>query len=114
MKGWSSRQSETARDSEKQTKKERTRNERARQKQDVSNKGFSRHGADKHLILLLIPMRTDLGFGDVTVSLGVNRTHTIPTPNVQRMADNGLRFLRGYTGQVCAPSRYDPRSSRGS
>jgi hypothetical protein len=29
----------------------------------------------------------------------------IPTPNVARMAKNGMKFLRSYSGQVCAPSR---------
>ena len=29
----------------------------------------------------------------------------IPTPNMERMAAGGLKFVRGYSGQVCAPSR---------
>ena len=33
------------------------------------------------------------------------RQARIPTPNIQRMADNGMIFRRSYSGQVCAPSR---------
>ena len=32
-------------------------------------------------------------------------SYRIPTPNVARMAKAGLKFARGYSGQVCAPSR---------
>ena len=34
-----------------------------------------------------------------------DRRYSIPTPNIQRLADNGMLFRRGYSGQVCAPSR---------
>lgn len=48
----------------------------------------------------------DLGYGDISISPGVNRTGgEIPTPNIERMAANGMKFLRGYSGPVCAPSR---------
>lgn len=46
-----------------------------------------------------------LGYGDISPSALVNASHHIPTPNIQRLADGGKRFLRGYSGQVCAPSR---------
>jgi arylsulfatase A-like enzyme len=35
----------------------------------------------------------------------VNRTHAIPTPHIQSLADDGLTFRRSYSGPVCAPSR---------
>jgi len=47
----------------------------------------------------------DLGFGDYSISDGVNRTHAIPTPHIQSLADNGMKFERAYSGPVCAPSR---------
>ena len=47
----------------------------------------------------------DLGFGDYSISDGVNRTHAIPTPHIQSLADGGVKFQRGYSGPVCAPSR---------
>ena len=36
---------------------------------------------------------------------GVNRTHAIPTPNIQSLADKGMKFHRSCSGPVCAPSR---------
>ena len=54
---------------------------------------------------IIFILSDDLGYGDVSISPDVNRTNMIPTPNIQRLADNGLRFLRGYSAQVCAPSR---------
>ena len=54
---------------------------------------------------IIFILSDDLGYGDVSISPMVNRTNEIPTPNVQRLADEGMRFLRGYSGQVCAPSR---------
>jgi arylsulfatase A-like enzyme len=45
----------------------------------------------------------DLGYGDV----GCYRGTGIPTPNVDRMAASGLKFLQGYaTAATCTPSRY--------
>eukprot|EP00117_Sycon_ciliatum_P041396 scpid97376/ scgid30286/ N-acetylgalactosamine-6-sulfatase; Chondroitinsulfatase; Galactose-6-sulfate sulfatase; N-acetylgalactosamine-6-sulfate sulfatase len=54
---------------------------------------------------IIFILSDDLGYGDVSISAMVNRTNEIPTPNIQRLADEGMRFLRGYSGQVCAPSR---------
>ena len=46
------------------------------------------------------------GYGDYSISEQVSANATrIPTPNVARMAKNGMKFSRGYSGQVCAPSR---------
>ena len=44
----------------------------------------------------------DLGYGD----LGCYGQETIPTPNLDRMAAEGIRFTQHYSGNtVCAPSR---------
>ena len=45
-------------------------------------------------------------YGDYSIAMEVNESsYRIPTPNVARMAKAGLKFARGYSGQVCAPSR---------
>lgn len=44
----------------------------------------------------------DLGYGD----LGCYGQRRIPTPNIDRLASEGLRFTQAYAGStVCAPSR---------
>lgn len=44
----------------------------------------------------------DLGFGDI----GCYGQDTLRTPNIDRMAEEGMRFTRNYSGStVCAPSR---------
>lgn len=54
---------------------------------------------------IIFILSDDLGYGDYSISPGVDRSNRIPTPNIQRMADNGMKFMRGYSGPVCAPSR---------
>ena len=54
---------------------------------------------------IIFILSDDLGFGDYSISDGVNRTHAIPTPHIKSLADGGLKFQRGYSGPVCAPSR---------
>eukprot|EP01059_Diplonema_ambulator_P029375 TRINITY_DN4877_c0_g1_i1.p1 TRINITY_DN4877_c0_g1~~TRINITY_DN4877_c0_g1_i1.p1 ORF type:complete len:494 (+),score=155.67 TRINITY_DN4877_c0_g1_i1:37-1518(+) len=55
---------------------------------------------------IIFILSDDLGFGDYSISNPVNRTKaTIPTPNIQSIADNGMKFTRSYSGPVCAPSR---------
>ncbi len=45
----------------------------------------------------------DLGYGDVSA----NGSKTIKTPNMDRIAKDGLRFTAGYaTSATCTPSRY--------
>ncbi|MCS5540767.1 MAG: sulfatase-like hydrolase/transferase, partial [Roseibacillus sp.] len=47
-------------------------------------------------------MADDLGWGEV----GCYGQQKIKTPNLDRLAGEGLRFLRHYTGApVCAPAR---------
>ena len=52
---------------------------------------------------IVIMYADDLGFGDV----GCYGATAIPTPNIDRLAENGIRFTNGYaTAATCTPSRY--------
>ncbi len=52
---------------------------------------------------IIILYADDLGFGDV----GCYGASAIPTPNVDRLAADGLRFQQGYgCAATCTPSRY--------
>lgn len=52
---------------------------------------------------IVIMYADDLGFGDV----GCYGATSIPTPNVDRLAAEGIRFRQGYaTAATCTPSRY--------
>jgi arylsulfatase A-like enzyme len=52
---------------------------------------------------IIIMYADDLGFGDV----GCYGATRIPTPNIDRLAADGLRFENGYaTAATCTPSRY--------
>jgi arylsulfatase A-like enzyme len=45
----------------------------------------------------------DLGYGNLTA---YNPNHKVPTPNIDRLAKEGTKFTRFYSGStVCAPSR---------
>jgi len=62
--------------------------------------GFSAHSQDKPNVIVI--MVDDLGYEDV----GFNGSTEIPTPNIDRIADNGILFTSGYTSYcVCGPSR---------
>lgn len=51
---------------------------------------------------LIVIMADDLGYVDV----GFNGSVDIPTPNIDRIANNGVKFTNGYTPYpVCSPSR---------
>ena len=51
---------------------------------------------------LIVIMADDLGYIDV----GFNGSKDIPTPNIDRIAINGVKFTNGYTPYpVCSPSR---------
>lgn len=51
---------------------------------------------------LIIVLADDLGYADV----GFNGCKDIPTPNIDRIAQNGVRFTNGYVSFcVCSPSR---------
>jgi arylsulfatase A-like enzyme len=52
---------------------------------------------------LIIMLADDLGFGDI----GCYGATSIPTPNLDRLAFQGLRFQQGFaTAATCTPSRY--------
>ena len=51
---------------------------------------------------LIVIMADDLGYADV----GFNGSTDIPTPHIDRIAENGVKFTNGYTSySVCGPSR---------
>ena len=51
---------------------------------------------------IIYVLADDLGYGD----LGVYGQKHFKTPNVDRLATGGMRFLQHYSGStVCAPSR---------
>ena len=51
---------------------------------------------------IILMMCDDLGYGDV----GFNGNEVIKTPNLDRLASNGIRFTRFYAGgPVCSPTR---------
>jgi len=51
---------------------------------------------------IIIILTDDQGYGDV----GFNGCKDIPTPNIDRIATNGVKFTNGYvTYAVCGPSR---------
>jgi hypothetical protein len=56
--------------------------------------------ADRPNIILLLA--DDLGYAEI----GVNGCKDIPTPSIDAIAHNGVRFTDGYAGHcVCAPTR---------
>jgi arylsulfatase A-like enzyme len=62
--------------------------------------GIHVNSQDKPNVIVI--MADDLGYGDV----GFNGSTEIPTPNIDRIADNGVKFTSGYTTySVCGPSR---------
>ena len=51
---------------------------------------------------LIVIMADDLGYADV----GFNGSKDILTPNIDQIAENGVKFTNGYTSySVCGPSR---------
>ncbi len=54
---------------------------------------------------IVVILADDLGFNDISLDGGV-ADGRVPTPNIDSIAANGVRFLNGYTGNAtCAPSR---------
>ena len=61
--------------------------------------GFSQSTQKPNIIVILVD---DMGYADV----GFNGCKDIPTPNIDRIATNGVKFTNGYvTYSVCGPSR---------
>ncbi|MDA3821348.1 MAG: arylsulfatase [Bacteroidales bacterium] len=66
----------------------------------VSDNGKSK--TDEHLPNVIMVLVDDLGYGD----LSFYGQKTLSTPNLDRMAQDGIHFTNMYTGSsVCAPSR---------
>ena len=60
---------------------------------------YSQNSKKPNIIVILAD---DLGYADV----GFNGCKDIPTPNIDRIATNGVKFTNGYvTFSVCGPSR---------
>ena len=58
--------------------------------------------SNKKLPNVIVIMTDDLGYSDV----GFNGGKEIPTPNIDRIAQKGVKFTNGYTPYpVCSPSR---------
>ena len=52
---------------------------------------------------IIVMYADDLGFGDI----GCYGATSIPTPNLDRLAAEGVKFQQGYaTAATCTPSRY--------
>lgn len=65
--------------------------------------GFSATEDGAHRPNIVIIITDDLGYGDVGVYGGTGAE----TPNIDRLAANGLRFTNGYApSATCTPSRY--------
>jgi arylsulfatase A-like enzyme len=61
--------------------------------------GYSQTTKKPNIIVILVD---DMGYADV----GFNGCKDIPTPNIDRIATNGVKFTNGYvTFSVCGPSR---------
>lgn len=53
---------------------------------------------------IIFMMADDLGYGDLSV---YNSTTKVPTPNLDRLAAEGMRFTDAHSGSaVCTPTRY--------
>jgi arylsulfatase A-like enzyme len=61
--------------------------------------GYCQSTKKPNIIIILVD---DMGYADV----GFNGCKDIPTPNIDRIATNGVKFTNGYvTYSVCGPSR---------
>lgn len=61
--------------------------------------GYSQNAQKPNIIIILVD---DMGYADV----GFNGCKDIPTPNIDRIATNGVKFTNGYVCfSVCGPSR---------
>jgi len=66
----------------------------------MADAGAANNSHDRPNVIVILT--DDQGYADV----GFNGSKEIPTPNIDRIADNGVVFTRGYvTYAVCGPSR---------
>jgi arylsulfatase A-like enzyme len=69
----------------------------------VSDQASAAHAATPAKPNIVFILADDLGYGD----LGCYGATAVHTPNVDRLAREGLRFTSGYsTSATCTPSRY--------
>ena len=62
----------------------------------------SKSVAQKKSVNILLMMADDLGYGDV----GCYGSAAVETPNIDQLANGGMKFVRFYAGSaVCSPSR---------
>ena len=55
---------------------------------------------------VVLILADDLGFNDITVNGGGVADGSVPTPNIDAIAHEGVSFAQGYAGDAtCAPSR---------
>ena len=70
--------------------------------------GFAVSAAEKPNIVVIYA--DDMGYGDVSAH---NPESKIPTPNIDRLAKEGMRFTDGHSSSgVCTPSRYSLLTGR--
>ena len=70
--------------------------------------GVSLRAAERPNIIVILA--DDLGYGDVSCN---NPDSKIPTPNIDRLAEEGMRFTDGHTSSgVCTPTRYSLLTGR--
>jgi hypothetical protein len=51
---------------------------------------------------IVLILADDMGYAE----MGVQGNRDVPTPNIDAMARNGVRFTHGYvSGPICAPTR---------
>jgi arylsulfatase A-like enzyme len=55
---------------------------------------------------VILILADDMGFNDITANGGGVAGGVVPTPNIDSIARDGVRFVNGYAGNAtCAPSR---------
>ncbi|WP_200975066.1 sulfatase-like hydrolase/transferase [Echinicola sp. 20G] len=68
----------------------------------LSNPSFAQSRDKEERPNVIIVLADDLGYNDVSF----NGSKDIPTPNIDRIANNGVKFTNGYVSYaVCGPSR---------
>ena len=64
------------------------------------------NGAQNSPPNVVLIVADDLGFNDITFYGGGIAEGTVPTPHIDSIAQNGIHFTNGYSGNgTCAPSR---------
>ncbi|MEN6457140.1 MAG: sulfatase-like hydrolase/transferase, partial [Prolixibacteraceae bacterium] len=59
---------------------------------------------------IIFILADDLGYGDIRVN---NQDSKIPTPNIDRLASQGIRFTDAHSpSSVCTPTRYSILTGR--